>query len=117
MQPTYLTLSSTGSSPWKPVNWQIAPQEISFSIIGTTGGSSYTISVTLEDPTGVFPNPNSSAPTAFQIFAGSSVALFSIGSSITAPLIGPVAAYQFAMNSQSSAGAKVTLVAMQDGIG
>jgi hypothetical protein len=117
MQPSYVTLSSTGSSPWKPVNSQIAPQEISFSVIGTTGGSSYAISVTLEDPTATYPSPVSSAPTAFTLFTGSSVALFSIVSSATVPLLGPIYAYQVTLNSQSSVGAKITAVVLQDGIG
>jgi hypothetical protein len=116
LQPQYITLSSTGSSPWKTVNWHATPQEISFSVI-STGGSSYFISATLEDPSGTYPSPVSSAPTAFTIFTGSSNAIFSLGSSATVPLTEPIAAYQFTLNSQSSAGAKVTLVSMQSGIG
>jgi hypothetical protein len=116
MQPIYLTLSSTGSSPWKPVNWHISPMEISFSVI-STGGSSYFISATLEDPTGTYPSPVSSAPTAFTIFTGSSNALFSLGSSATVPLTEPISAFQLTLNSQSSAGARVTLVTLQSGIG
>ena len=116
MQPIYVTLSSTGSSPWKIVNWDCAPQEISFAVI-STGGSSYFISATLEDPNGTYPSPVSSAPTAFTIFTGSSNALFSLGSSTTGPLTEPIAAYQFTLNSQSSIGAKVTLVTLQSGVG
>jgi hypothetical protein len=52
MRPIFITLSSSGSSPWKVMNWQCAPQEITFSVI-STGGSSYFISATLEDPNGV----------------------------------------------------------------
>jgi hypothetical protein len=107
MQPTYITLSSVGSSPWKVVNWQIAPQEISFEVIANSS-SVYSIAAT---------SPNSSAPTAFTIFSGSSNALFSIGSSVTAPLVGPIAAYQFSITTLSSAGAKATLIALQDGVG
>jgi hypothetical protein len=117
MQPLYTSLSSVGTSPWKPVNWHSAPQELTFQII--SAGSSYTLSVTLEDPTGVYPSPNSSAPTAFQIFAGSSNAIFSLGSSITAPLTEPIAAYQVALNALSTLGGatKITLVTLQSGIG
>lgn len=116
MQPIYVTLSSTGSSPWKLANWQCTPQEISFSVL-STGGSSYFISATLEDPSGSFPSPVSSAPTPFTTFTGSSNALFSIGSSVTPGLTEPIAAYQFTLNTQSSVGAKVTFVALQSGIG
>ena len=54
---------------------------------------------------------------AFLLFTGSSNAIFSLGSSVTLPLTEPIAAYQFTLNTQSSAGAKVTLVSMQSGIG
>lgn len=116
MQPVYITLSSTGSSPWKLTNWQTTPVEMSFAVI-STGGSSWFISATLEDPTGTYPNPNSSAPTAFTIATGSSNAMFVLGSTATAPFGSPIAAYQFTLNTQSSAAAKVTLVTMQSGIG
>jgi hypothetical protein len=119
MQPTYLTLTATGTSTWKLTNWQATPQQISFAVI-STGGSSWFISGTLEDPTGVYPNPNSSTPTAFTLFTGSSNAIFSLGSTATA-LAGaaalPIAAYRFTLNSISSAAAKVTLVTLQSGIG
>lgn len=116
LQPIYITLNSTGSSPCKLTNWQCTPQEISFAVI-STGGSSYFISATLEDPSGTYPSPISSAPTGFTIFTGSSNALFSLGSSATPALTEPIAAYQFTLNSISSVGAKVTLVSMQSGIG
>jgi hypothetical protein len=98
------------------MNWHATPMEISFAVI-STGGSSYSISATLEDPTGTYPSPVSSSPTAFLLFTGSSNAIFSLGSSVTLPLTEPIAAYPFTLNTQSSAGAKVTLVSMQSGIG
>jgi hypothetical protein len=97
-------------------NWQTTPQQISFEVV-STGGSSYFISATLEDPTGVYPSPNSSAPTAFTMFTGSSNALITLGSSVTFPIGAPIAAYQFTLNTQSSAGAKVNFIALQSGIG
>jgi hypothetical protein len=111
MQPIYITLTSTGSSPWKMTNWFGSPQQIGFQVI-STGGSSWFISGTLEDPTGVFPNPNSSTPTAFTIATGSSNIYISLGTTAL-----PIGAYQFTLNTQSSAAAKVTLVTMQSGIG
>ncbi len=116
MQPIYITLTSTGSSPWKPTNWQIAPQQISFAVI-SSGGSSYFISGTLEDPSRTYPSPVSSSPTPFTIFTGSSNAMFGMGSSIGSVIDEPIAAFQFTLNSQSSAGAPVTLIALQSGIG
>jgi hypothetical protein len=120
MQPTYITLTSSGtSSPWKVVNWQSdALQQISFAVI--SAGSSYTISVTLEDPTNVYPSPNSSLPTAFTIFGpNSSNAFFTLGSSITAPINGPIAAWQVTLNAASTLGGvtKITAISMQSGIG
>jgi hypothetical protein len=111
MQPLYITLSSSGSSPWKPTNWQATPQQISFAVL-STGGSSWAIAVTFEDPTGVFPSPNSSAPTGFMLLAGSSNQFVTVGASML-----PIAGYQFSLNAPSSAGAKVNFIALQSGIG
>jgi hypothetical protein len=112
MQPAYVTLSSSGSpSPWRPTNVQAAPQQIAFAVI-SSGGSSWSIAVCFEDPSGVYPSPNSSAPTGFTLLAGSSNQFISVGASIA-----PIAGYQFALNVPSSVGAKVTFVALQAGIG
>jgi hypothetical protein len=51
-------------------------------------------------------------PTAFTIATGSSDIYISLGTSAL-----PIAGYQFTLNTQSSAGAKVTLVTLQSGIG
>jgi hypothetical protein len=111
MMPIYVTLSSSGSSPWKLTNWHCTPQQISFAVL-STGGSSWAISFTFEDPSGAYPSPNSSAPTGFTLLAGSSNQFITIGASIA-----PIAGYQFSLNAPSSAGAKVTLVELQAGIG
>lgn len=116
MQPRYLTLTSTGSTPWQVTNWQATPQQISFAVI-SSGGSSYFISGTLEDPSYTFRSPVSSSPTAFTLFTGSSNAMISLGSTVTFPAGPPIAGFQFTLNTQSSAGAPVTLVVLQSGIG
>ena len=111
MQPLYITLSSSGSSPWKQTNWDgESPMQIAFAVL-STGGSSWAIAVTYEDPTGTYPSPISSAPTGFTLLAGSSNQFITIGSSML-----PIAGYQFSLNVPSSAGAHVTLVALQNGI-
>jgi hypothetical protein len=119
MQPTYITLTSSGtSSPWKVVNWQSdALQQISFAVI--SAGSCYAISVTLEDPTNVYPSPNSSLPTAFTAFVGASNAFFTLGSSVTLPIGPPIAAYQITAGALSTLGGvtKITAISMQSGIG
>lgn len=113
MQPIYVTLSSSGSSPWKLTNWQIVPQQISFAVL-STGGSSWSIDVTYEDATAIYPSPRSSAPTAFSLLTGSSNQVVTIGTNSS---IGPIAGYRFNLNSLSSVGASVTLVVNQAGIG
>jgi hypothetical protein len=70
------------------------------------------ISITYEDPSSVYPSPNSSAPTAFSLLAGSTNQFITVGTSML-----PIAGYQFALNAPSSAGAKVNFVALQAGIG
>ncbi|MES5485943.1 hypothetical protein QMZ05_24585 [Bradyrhizobium sp. INPA03-11B] len=111
MQPRYLIQSSSGSSPWQTAGWHATPQQISFAIL-STGGSSWTVDVCYEDPSGTFPSPNSSAPTPFTILAGSSNQVITLGTSLA-----PIAGYRMTLNVPSSAGAKVTLVSMQAGIG
>jgi hypothetical protein len=69
------------SSSCKIANWQTTPQEIAFPVL-STGGSSWAISVTYEDSSGVYPSPVSSSPTAFTLLAGSSNQVAAIGSSL-----------------------------------
>jgi len=107
-QPIYITMSSSGSSPWKTTTWHVQPIQIGFAVL-STGGSSWAIDVTLEDPTATFPNPISSAPTAFSILAGSSNQVTSLTSF-------PIAGYRLTLNVPSSVGAKVTLVSLQAGV-
>jgi hypothetical protein len=52
--------------------------------------------------------------TPFTILTGSANATITLGSNSS---IGPIAGYQFALNAQSSVGAKVTLICIQAGIG
>jgi hypothetical protein len=70
------------------------------------------IMVTSEDASGVYPSPISSAPTGLTLLAGSSNQFVPLGTSAV-----PIAAYQFTLNPQSRANARVTLVLMQAGIG
>lgn len=110
MQPTFVTLSSSGSSPWKPVNWWLSPQQISFTVI-STGGSSWAIEVCYEDPSDTFASPVSTSPTAFTLLSGSSNQVVALGSSLA-----PIAGYRFQLNAPSSAGASVTLAVNQSGV-
>jgi len=111
MQPIYLTLLSSGSTSWKVAGWHCTPQQIAFAAL-STGGSSWSIEVCYEDPSATYPSPISSAPTPFLLLAGSSNQVVTVGSSMA-----PIAGYRASLNVPSSAGARVTIVAMQSGIG
>jgi hypothetical protein len=52
------------------------------SSVLSTGGSSWAMAMTYEDPTGSYPSPVSSTPTAFTLLAGSSNQVATIGSSL-----------------------------------
>jgi hypothetical protein len=111
MQPRFVTITSSTQLTWSPVNWQAAPQQVSFAVI-STGGSSWNINVTYEDPSGVYPSPNSSSPTAFALVTGGSAnAVVAVPSSMT-----PITGYQFQLTSASTGG-KIFLVVNQSGIG
>jgi hypothetical protein len=111
VQPLYVTLSSSGSSPWKTADWHISPQMFGFAII-SSGGSSGTIDVALEDPQGVYPSPVSSAPTPFVLATWGATA-----TTVTGLTSFAIAAWRLTVNSLSSAGARVTLATIQAGIG
>jgi hypothetical protein len=82
--------------------------------VNSTGGSNFQIDGTVEDVTGTYPNPNSSTPTTFTLATASSTAATPLVTGITSIAI---AAWRLTLNAPSSAGAKVTLVGLQAGIG
>ena len=111
MQPIYVTLSSTAAAaPWRLSNWHTTPQEASFTIL-SSGNSSWAINLSYEDVTGVYPNPRSSTPTAFNLLTGScSAAFIAVTSSLR-----PFAGWQPVLNTSS--GGTVTFIYLQAGIG
>lgn len=116
MQPIYITLTSSGSSPWHLANWQSnGLQQFGFAVLtsgASAGISSGTIDVCMEDPQNVFPSPNSSLPTPFVAATWGASNSFLTGLSTIS-----IAAFRLTVNSLSSAGAKITLAAIQSGIG
>lgn len=56
MQPRYAQLSSAGSTPWFPTDWWRNPMVFGISVV-SSGNASWQIDVTMDDPTGQFPNP------------------------------------------------------------
>lgn len=116
MQPIYITLNSSGSSVWKIPNWHATPQQISFAI-NSSGGSSWFLDVTFQDPGGTFGSTAlSTAPVAFTILTGSSNQFIGIGPGSTTGLT-VIAGYRFTLNTLSSVGAPTTLLVNQAGIG
>jgi hypothetical protein len=73
------------------------------SSVLSTDGSSWAMAMTYEDPTGSYPSPVSSTPTAFTLLAGLSNQFVTVGTSML-----PIAGYQFSLNAPSSVGASVT---------
>lgn len=111
MQPISVTVTSSGSSPWKLTNWHAAaPMQIGFSAATSGLSSTWQVDVMLQDPSSTYP---STTQTIWQASAvgGSSInssnAVFSISTC-------PIAAWRVTNNST---GGTVTVTALQVGIG
>jgi hypothetical protein len=110
VQPVYVTVSSSGSSPWRLVNWHANPINVGFAVRTASLSSTWQIDVTMDDPTNVY--PSSAGPTIFQ---SSQVGTIAGGSSNAIGAINqPIAAWRLTNNST---GGSVTATALQSGIG
>lgn len=112
MQPRYVTLSSSGVSPWQLTNWQgDPPMMLGFGIAVASLSSQYSLQVTMDDPTNVY--PSSAGPTVFSASAiGGPVT--SSQNQIASISTCPVAAWRV---TNSSTGGTVTVTVLQVGIG
>lgn len=112
MQPRYITLSASGSSPWQPVNWHTTPINIGLATRVSALSSQAQIDVTLDDPFGTY--PSSAGPTVFlsSQCAGGGIALSSVGG--IGAITQPIAALRLTNNSTGGA---ITLTILQAGIG
>src|SRR5262245_3511706 len=111
VQPIAVTVTSSGSSPWKLTNWQIAPFAISFAGRASALSSNWQIDVTLDDPSNVYP---STAGTPL-VLASSAVGGPAIASSNAVGVITqPIAAWRV---TNTSTGGIVTVTALQAGVG
>jgi hypothetical protein len=120
VQPTYLSWASTGagsstpSSPWRITNWQAkAPQIHAFQVVVSSTGPNWQIDVTLDDPTGTFPNP----VNAVTVWSASAIGGPSAGTGNAIGYINnPIAAYRLTLSSTTAQGSAV-LTTMVFGVG
>lgn len=112
MQPRYITVSSSGSSPWQLVNWHTVPINIGLTTRVSGLSSQVQIDITMDDPTGTY--PSSAGPTVFlsSQCAGGGIALSSVGG--IGVITQPIAALRLTNNSTGGA---ATLTILQAGIG
>lgn len=110
MQPQYVTVTSSGSSPWQLVNWHATPINLGVAVRVASLSSTWQIDVTMDDPTGTY--PSSAGPTIFQ----SSQVGGPAGSSTNAigSISQPIAAWRLTNNST---GGTATATVVQSGIG
>jgi hypothetical protein len=111
MQPIYITLSSSGSTPWKLTNWHSGPSmQIGFAITVAGLSSTWQLDVMLADPTSVFPSTVSTVFQASQVGGPAASSINAIGAISTVP----IAAWRLTNNST---GGSVHVAALQVGIG
>jgi hypothetical protein len=111
MQPITVTLSSSGSSPWKLTNWHNnPPMEIGFAVTGSGLTGTVQLDVTLQDPSSVYPSTTLTVFQASQVGGPAASSVSFVGSISTVP----IAAWRITQNA--SAGS-VQATALQVGIG
>jgi hypothetical protein len=116
MQPLYVTMTSSAVGVWHTTNWQATPFQAAFAVIANST-TSFNIDATFEDISGTYPNPNSSAPTAFSLISSGSSSQFLSLVSGSSLMPAPIAGYRYTMATPSSVGAKVQFIFLQAGIG
>ncbi|WP_315720154.1 MULTISPECIES: hypothetical protein [unclassified Bradyrhizobium] len=110
MMPTYVTAASGTISPWRLVNWHTTPINIGFGILTSGLSSQYTLQITFDDPTGVY--PSSAGPTVFSASAVSAIVTSSANQA--GSITQPIAAWRI---SNTSTTGSITVTALQAGIG
>lgn len=120
MQPRYITLTSSGSSPWMLINWQRTSQFAIGVSVSASGSSGYQIDVTMDDPQRVFPNPyiTLTSTNPVTIFASSQVGGPAVNTAAATNVIGsittPITALRLTSNST---GGTITMTVFEPGIG
>jgi hypothetical protein len=113
MQPITVTLSSSGSSPWKLTNWHVtAPMMIGFAITATglAVTSGWQLDVTLQDPSSTYTSSTFTVFQASQVGGPAASSVSGVGSISTCPIAG------WRLTQNSSVGS-VQGTALQVGIG
>lgn len=130
MQPRYVTLSSSGSSPWFQTDWWRNPIALGVEVVSNSTTPNWSFDVTMDDPTGLYPNPTlnpgqpaGAAPgqlggkvvsvfSAASLFGSSNLtSTVSSGSAIGA-ILQPIAAWRITQNSTSGT---ITATVLQAG--
>lgn len=120
--PILIGTSSVGGTPWHLTNWHITPAQhcgtLNFS--STANGVTARYDITLDDPTGVYPNPNNTVPFVFN--STSPVGTFASSNSmggicVDGNTIQPMAAWRLTITSSSSGAGTVYGTVLEAGIG
>ena len=80
MQPTYAALSSSGSTRWYQTDWWRNPIALGVSVVSGSSTPNWSLDVTMDDPTGFYPNPSLNPGTFVQGAGGKAVTVFSAAS-------------------------------------
>lgn len=111
MQPRYLTLTSSGSTPWQTMSWNSdTPSMIGFAVTVASFTATWQIDVTLADQGGIFPSTVSTVFQASQVGGPAASSINGIGAISTVP----IAAWRLTNNST---GGSVHVAAILQGIG
>jgi hypothetical protein len=120
--PILIGTSSVGGTQWKLSNWHIAPHEncgyLHFST--SANGMQARYDVTLDDPTGTYPNPYFSVPIVFNSTSpvGTFTSTDAIGNiCVDGNVMSPFTAWRLTITSSSSGAGTVYGTVLQAGIG
>lgn len=111
MQPIYVTQSSTGSSPWKLINWHVTPINLGITVV-SAGSTGWQIDVTMADPTGTY--LSTAGVTVFSASGVGGPAPATSTNAFIGAVLQPIAAWRLTNNSTTGA---VTATVVQAGIG
>src|SRR5258705_7593806 len=80
MQPIYAVLSSSGSTRWFQTDWFRGRMQLGVSVVSGSSTPNWSLDVTMDDPTGYYPNPSLNPGTFPPGSGGKAVTVFSAAS-------------------------------------